>query len=286
MFPTKRYDNVQRVQEHALLHLRVLDGLHADPGIAGGFGWCAFDYATHAEFGSGNRICYHGVADDWRVAKPAAAVYRSQCEPDEEVVLEPAFLWAAVVAVVPGGPGVGLILSNCDRVRVFVDDVLAAELTPDRTGYPHLPHPPFRFDQTSGIAPWRRSWGDLRLEGYLDGVLAATRTVSGRGVDADLRVSVDDEALVADGADTTRLLVRVTDEHGNARPYTVGAVQIEVDGPLTLIGDAPAALVGGIAAGWLRAGHEPGDATVRVRHATLGEATVRVRLDPAEEEPW
>ena len=286
MFPTKRYDNVARVQEHALLHLRVLDGLNADPGIAGGFGWCAFDYATHAEFGSGNRICYHGVSDDWRVAKPAAAVYRSQCDPDEEVVLEPAFLWAAGDHSDYGGPGVGLVLSNCDRVRVLVDDVLAAELSPDRAGYPHLPHPPFRFDQTSGIAPWRRSWGDLRLEGYLGDALATTRTVSGRGVDADLRVTVDDEALVADGADTTRLLVRVTDEHGNARPYTVGAVQIDVDGPLTLIGDAPAALVGGVAAGWLRAGHQPGTATVRVRHATLGERSVQVRLDAAEEEPW
>ena len=286
MFPTKRYDNVQRVQEHALLHLRVLDGLHADPRIAGGFGWCAFDYATHAEFGSGNRICYHGVADDWRVPKAAAHVYRSQCDPAEEVVLEPGFLWAAGDSSDYGGPGVGLILSNCDRVVAFVDDVLAAELTPDRDGYPHLPHPPFRFDQTSGIAPWRRSWGDLRLEGYLGDALVATRTVSGRGVDADLRVSVDDETLVADGADTTRLLVRVTDEHGNGRPYTVGAVQIEVDGPLTLVGDTPAALVGGIAGGWLRAQHEPGAATVRVRHATLGTRTLRLRLTPAAVEPW
>lgn len=286
MFPTKRYDNVQRVQEHALLHLRVLDGLHADPGIAGGFGWCAFDYATHAEFGSGNRVCYHGVADDWRVPKAAAGAYRSQRDPAEEVVLEPAFLWAAGDHSDYGGPGVGLILSNCDRVLAFVDDVLAAELVPDREGYPHLPHPPFRFDQTSGVAPWRRSWGDLRLEGYLGDTRVATRTLSGRGVDADLRVEVDDTTLVADGADTTRLLVRVTDEHGNGRPYTVGAVQIDVAGPLTLIGDAPAALVGGVAASWLRAGHELGTATVRVRHATLGERTVEVRLEPAEDEPW
>jgi beta-galactosidase len=124
------------------------------------------------------------------------------------------------------------------------------------------------------------------LEGYIDGMLVASRTLSGRGVDADLRVSVDDAALVADGADTTRLLVRVTDEHGNGRPYTSGAVQIDVDGPLTLIGDAPAALVGGIAGGWLRAGHEAGVATVRVRHATLGERTVEVRLDAADDEPW
>ena len=286
MFPTKRYDNVQRVQEHALLHLRVLDGLHADPGIAGGFGWCAFDYATHAEFGSGNRICYHGVADDWRVPKPAASVYRSQCDPAEELVLEPAFLWAAGDHSDYGGPGVGLILSNCDRVVAHVDGEHAAELLPDQAGYPHLPHPPFRFDQTSGIAPWRRSWGDLRLDGYLGDQLVTTRTLSGRGLDQDLLVTTDDDVLLADGADTTRLLVRVTDEFGNARPYTTGAVRIEVDGPLTLIGDEPAALVGGVVGAWLRAQGRPGTAVVRVSHPVLGVRECRVQLRPAEDEPW
>lgn len=286
MFPTKRYDNVQRVQEHALLHLVVLDGLHGDPRIAGGFGWCAFDYATHAEFGSGNRICYHGVADDWRVPKPAASVYRSQCDPAEEIVLEPAFLWAAGDHSDYGGPGVGLILSNCDRVVAYVDGEHAAELVPDRAGFPHLPHPPFRFDQTSGIAPWRRSWGDLRLEGYLGGRLVATRTMSGRGLDQDLLVSTDDDVLVADGTDTTRLLIRVTDEFGNARPYTTGAVRIDVDGPLTLVGDEPAALVGGVAGVWLRAQHRPGNAVVRVRHPVLGSRECRITLTPAEDEPW
>ena len=170
-------------------------------------------------------------------------------------MLEPAVRWAAGDC---GGPGVGLILSSCDRVVACVDDVRAAEPTPDRAGYPQLPHPPFRFDPT----PWRRSWRDLRLEGFLG------------------------DALVADGADPTRLLVRVTDEHGNGRPYTTGAVQIDVDGPLTLIGDAPAALVGGVAGAWLRAQHDPRTATVRVRHATLGSRTVQLRLTATEAEPW
>jgi beta-galactosidase len=286
MFPTKRFDNVERVQEHALLHLRVLDGLHADPGVAGGFGWCAFDYATHAEFGSGNRICYHGVADSFRVPKPAADVYRAQCDPDEEVVLEPAFTWAAGDHSDYGGPGVGLISSNCDRVLAYVDDELVADMLPDRERYPHLPRAPFFFGHTSGIAPWRRSWGDLRLEGYRDGVRVITRTFSGRGVDAALHVEVDDAVLVADGADTTRLLIRVTDEFGNGRPFATGAVTVDVDGPLSVVGEAPAALVGGVAAVWLRAAHDPGTAVVRVAHQALGVHRASVELRPAPEELW
>jgi beta-galactosidase len=286
MFPTKRYDNVQRTQDHAMLHATVLNAVYADTGIAGGFGWCAFDYATHAEFGSGNRICYHGVADMFRVPKAAAGVYRSQCDPAEEVILEPAFLWAGGDHSDYGGPGVGMISSNCTRVVVRIDDSPVADLRPDRTRYPHLPHPPFFFANESGIAPWRRSWGDLRLEGYLGDELVASRTLSGQGIDQEFTVQADDAALGADGADATRLVMRVTDGHGNDRPFTDGVVQLVVNGPLTIVGDNPLALVGGVAVVWLRAGDEPGEATVTATHPTLGSRSVHVTLAEVPGETW
>ena len=67
MFPTKRTDNVDRVMEHALRHARVHNQLASDDRYAGGIGWCAFDYNTHANFGSGDKICYHGVTDIFRI---------------------------------------------------------------------------------------------------------------------------------------------------------------------------------------------------------------------------
>ena len=94
MYPTKRSDNVERVREHTHRHARVHDALASDAKYAGGLGWCAFDYNTHDYFGSGDRICYHGVSDIFRIPKPAAGFYRSQCDPSEEIVLEPAFEWA------------------------------------------------------------------------------------------------------------------------------------------------------------------------------------------------
>jgi beta-galactosidase len=286
MFPTKRFDNVERVQEQALLHATVLDALHADDGYAGGFGWCAFDYATHAEFGSGDRICHHGVCDDFRVRKPAASVYRAQCDPAEEIVLEPAFSWAAGDHSDYGGPGRGLVLSNCDRVVAFVDGQQVADMVPDRAGFPSLPHPPFLFGHTSGVAPWRRTWGDLRLDGYLDGELVGSRSFSGRGVDQALDVVVDDDALLADGADTTRLVVRVTDEFGADRPLATGVLTLEVDGPLTVIGDNPLAIVGGVGVVWLRAGSTAGIATVDVSHPVLGIRRVSIRLHESAPDRW
>ena len=69
MFPTKVLDNEEQLVEHALLHARVHSLAMGRPDIAGVIGWCAFDYATHIEFGSGDRICYHGVMDIFRMPK-------------------------------------------------------------------------------------------------------------------------------------------------------------------------------------------------------------------------
>ena len=85
MFPTKSYDPWQKRQEHALHHARVLNDAMLDGDHAGCFGWCMFDYPTHKDFGSGDRICYHGVMDSFRNPKLAAAVYAAQ--QDEKPVL-------------------------------------------------------------------------------------------------------------------------------------------------------------------------------------------------------
>lgn len=45
-----------------------------------------FDYPTHKDFGSGDRVCYHGVMDAFRNPKLAAALYASQG--DKTPVLE------------------------------------------------------------------------------------------------------------------------------------------------------------------------------------------------------
>ncbi|MBP5732728.1 MAG: glycoside hydrolase family 2 protein, partial [Lachnospiraceae bacterium] len=87
MFPTKAYDCEDKRVEHALRHANVLEAVAEQEDIAGCFGWCMFDYNTHKDFGSGDRICYHGVMDMFRNPKLAAAVYASQ--QDEVPVLVP-----------------------------------------------------------------------------------------------------------------------------------------------------------------------------------------------------
>ena len=57
-------------------HVRVQNAAYASGEHAGCFGWCMFDYQTHKDFGSGDRICYHGVLDSFRNPKLAAAPVR------------------------------------------------------------------------------------------------------------------------------------------------------------------------------------------------------------------
>ena len=78
MFPAKTWDHEERLIQHAQLHASIQNKQLGNDKIAGAIGWCAFDYATHIEFGSGDRVCYHGVMDIFRLPKWAAYLYKSQ----------------------------------------------------------------------------------------------------------------------------------------------------------------------------------------------------------------
>ena len=85
MFPTKSFDCEDHTTEHMLRHARVMNAYYKEKDIAGGFGWCMFDYNTHQDFGSGDRICYHGVTDMFRNKKPAGELYFAQQEAEPGV---------------------------------------------------------------------------------------------------------------------------------------------------------------------------------------------------------
>jgi beta-galactosidase len=271
-YPTKSFDNKERVMEHTIRHARVHDQLASNPQYAGGIGWCAFDYNTHSDFGSGDRICYHGVMDIFRQPKPAAGFYKSQCDPDEEVVLEPAFSWSR------GDESVGftkaMFCSNCDHLKIYIADKLVAEADPDREQFAHLRYAPFTVDLSRAVS----YWGDLRVEGYIQGKQAIVKSLSGKGIDQAFEVLADETTLFADGADTTRVVFRVTDEFGAIRPFANDAIKLELEGPAELIGDNPFAVVGGTGAVWMRAKELPGSVRLVATHPVLGKKQVQIEL--------
>ena len=277
-YPTKSFDNKERVMEHTIRHARVHDQLASQPQYAGGIGWCAFDYNTHFDFGSGDRICYHGVMDIFRQPKPAAGFYKSQCDPEEEAVLEPAFSWARGDESI--GFGRAMFSSNCDHLKIYVDGKLVADADSDREQFPHLRYAPFTVDLSKAVS----SWGDLRVEGYIQGRQAIVKSFSGKGIDQAFEVLPDDATLFADGADTTRVVFRVTDEFGAIRPFANDAIRLDLEGPAQLIGDNPFVVVGGTGAVWIRAKEQPGTVRLTATHPVFGKKQVQIAVVAAAPE--
>lgn len=280
-YSTKRIDQVERVAEHSLRHARVHNQLGSNKQYAGGIGWCAFDYNTHANFGSGDHICYHGVSDIFRIPKGAAGFYKAQCDPAEEIVLEPAFSWSSGDHSGAGGPGRVPVWSNCDHLKVYVAGSLHTEADPDGQNYGHLPHPPFFVDLSDlPLDPW----GDLRIEGYLQGKQVVVKNYSGKGVDAKFVLEPDETELVADESDATRVLFRVTDEYGNTQQFASGAIELSATGPGEIVGENPFGLVGGAGAVWIKAKDKEGTIRLTAKHAYLGTQNISIRVGPASPE--
>lgn len=145
MFPTKSFDPWEKRQEHALRHARVQNAAASDGEISGCFGWAMFDYPTHKDFGSGDRVCYHGVMDAFRNPKLAAALYASQG--DKTPVLE---IGSPMdIGDYPAGNLGGIwAFTNAEEVALYKNDRFVAAF---RTkGWDGLPHGPVAIDDTIG----------------------------------------------------------------------------------------------------------------------------------------
>lgn len=277
MYPTKRFDQEQRQAEHVTRHLLILNAVAGDRDIAGSTGWCMFDYNTHKDFGSGDRICYHGVLDMYRIPKFAAHAYASQADPKDGVVLQPVTFWARGERNI-GGVLPLIVLTNCDYIDVRFGEWPAKRVHPDRETYPHLPHPPVVLDLRS-VTPeefgtWGRVWREGTFTGYVDGRPVKTVTMPADPVPAELEVKPDDTALKAGEKDATRVVVRVLDQCGNLLPFFEEPVSLSLDGPGRIIGPADHTLKGGATGFWIEAGEEAGTLELTVKSRRFAPRTL------------
>ena len=147
MYPTKPFDSEEHRLEHALRHAKVLDAVAGEGDIAGSFGWCMFDYNTHRDFGSGDRICYHGVTDMFRNPKLAAAVYASRRT--DAPVLEVSS--SMDIGEHPAGNlGRIFVFTNADEVRFYKNGAFIRSFTHADSPYKNLPLAPIEIDDFLG----------------------------------------------------------------------------------------------------------------------------------------
>ena len=147
MFPTKTYDNEEYRLEHALRHSNVLDAAFGEEGISGAIGWCFADYNTHGQFGSGDRICHHGVCDMFRNHKMAASIYAAAGSEKPFVTVSSSM----DTGEHPGSIiGKVYIFTNCDSVKMYKDNEFIKEYKHDQNTYKNLKNAPILIDDYIG----------------------------------------------------------------------------------------------------------------------------------------
>ena len=150
MFPTKSFDCEEHRLEHAMRHTRVLDAIASHSDISGSFGWCMADYNTHKDFGSGDRICYHGVLDMFRNHKLAAAVYSSQQEKTPILEVSSSMDIGEHPACIKGEIWA---FTNADALRVYKNGRFIKEYTSKNNNhFKNMIHSPILIDDFIGDA--------------------------------------------------------------------------------------------------------------------------------------
>lgn len=277
-YPTKRFDQEERAVELALRHTRIQNASCINPGIAGAIGWCAFDYNTHADFGSGDKICYHGVMDMYRIPKFASYVYSSQISPNKRIVMEPATYWSRGERNI-GGVIPLVIFTNCDAVKMLYGSNEVGIFRPDYETYPGLTHPPVVIDEM--LDTWGEYWEDAAFIGYLDGKEVIRKNYSRNPEPDHLQIIPDDNKLVKGAAwDAVRIVVKAVDKQGNIMPYFQEPIYIQTEGAGNLIGPSLLTLVGGQTAFWVRSNEETGNLKIKVFCQRFpGEKTVEFNVE-------
>ncbi|MBR6472319.1 MAG: glycoside hydrolase family 2 protein [Firmicutes bacterium] len=277
MFPTKSFDTWERRQEQALRHARVLNDSTIDGEHAGCFGWCMFDYPTHRDFGSGDRMCYHGVMDAFRNPKPAAALYASQ--QDERPVLE--ISSSMDIGDYPGGQiGTIYAFTNADQVRLSWKDSSMEDFrflwTCENKPYGLIPHSPIAIDD-----PITHTWGGeasvWKFEAVKDGDVKAIKILGGNG---PMKLETIASSLLLEEKDTwdmAAVRVRITDGYDNVCPYVQLPIRFEIEGDAELIGPDIVTAEGGMCGTYIRTVGREGRALLTVK--CNGMDDVRLTFD-------
>ncbi len=147
MYPTKSFDDEEHRCEHALRHVKVLDAIAGEEDVAGGFGWCMFDYNTHKDFGAGDRICYHGVMDMFRNPKMAAYVYGSQGDGETILELSSSMDIGEHPQCIRGDIW---IFTNADSVKMYKNNTFIKEYSHKDSPFKNLKYGPILVDDFIG----------------------------------------------------------------------------------------------------------------------------------------
>ncbi len=146
MHPTKMFDREDVRINQAYRLAKGMNEFYGDSNIRGFFAWCMNDYNTHKDFGSGDRICYHGVLDMFRNPKVASYLYSSQGKKDY-------FNLSSELNI--GDYDASNIdkiyaFTNADKINLYRDGILIKTYDKENRIFTNIPNSPFLIDDFVG----------------------------------------------------------------------------------------------------------------------------------------
>ncbi|WP_105619857.1 sugar-binding domain-containing protein [Vallitalea okinawensis] len=199
---------------------------------------CGFGMWPGMEHNRGYHInpCWGGFLDLHRIPKYSFYFFKSQRDPDHIIphvesgpIVFIANYWSDV------SPDDITVFSNCEKLRLYHNDVFIEEREPDDIP---IKHPPTTF---MNQFYYGRDRSEIRVEGIIDGEVVAVDKRFTPGVPRQLHLEPDDMTIdmQADGSDILFVRCDVHDDHGQITPLTLDAHDIifTIDGPGKIIGD-------------------------------------------------
>jgi len=223
--------------------------------------WAMFD-----NYLSGDHKLYEwGTADYFRLPKFTEYLFRSQLEPYQAIAgidhKNPVVFIANWWAEESDNKQV-IVLSNCDKIILKLNDSILAEQKPDKGpntyygvpekgGHPfdggncrYLKHPPFTFNNIEFIP------GELKAEGFIDGHKVAEQIVCTPEAPVSIKLWADISGKPIDalGIDAVFIHAAVIDQNGSiACLDNTTLIEFSVQGDAKILGPSIVQLRGGIA---------------------------------------
>jgi len=177
------------------------------------------------------------------------------------------------------------VFSNAEQVRLYVDDTLVGEQSPDDV---KVNHPPFTFKEVKRKYKSRER-STLRAEALVNGKVVAEQTVKAPGIATHLKLEADyeDIELKADGADIIAVRCYMLDSNENIVQMTCDnhPIVFTVEGEGSIVGDSriganPICTEAGITTILIKSTTKAGE--IKISAKLLWEQNMPASIKPAE----
>ena len=218
--------------------------------------WVMYDYNR----GYDTWIAKCGIMDIFRLPKLAYYFYQSQKDVQEDTVVKIGSYWNAK------SPLDLKVFSNCDEVKLFLNNELIAIQKPDEDkNSTHLNHPPFTFKMP------KFKVGTLKAVGFVNGKEVKTDIVKTPEKPTKLKVWLDESGKLPQAGvnDVLFLYIAAVDENGTINPDFSEEVTMNIDGEVKIVNIDPIVAEAGIATAVIMVGKDKGSFAVSVKSSSL-----------------